>query len=47
MNKTVILENSLIKEKGAKFYPNDIESYIAYIAPFIEKIYAEIGLWKI
>lgn len=43
-NTDAILEYSLIKEKGAKLYPNDIESYIAYKAPFIEKICAEIGL---
>lgn len=39
-----ILEYSLIKEEGAKRYPDDIEGYIAYKAPFIEKIYAEIGI---
>lgn len=39
-----ILEYSLIKEEGAKRYPDDIESYIAYKTPFIEKIYAELGI---
>lgn len=39
-----ILEYSLIKEEGAKRYPDDIEGYIAYKEPFIEKIYAEIGI---
>lgn len=39
-----ILEYSLIKEEGAKRYPDDIEGYIAYKTPFIEKIYAEIGI---
>lgn len=33
---------SEIKKKGALLYPNDIEKYIAYKSPIIEKIYAEI-----
>ena len=37
-------EYSMIKEEGAKKYPNDIEGYIAYKSPFIERIYAEIGI---
>lgn len=37
-------EYSHIKEEGAKLYPYDIEGYIEHKSPFIEKIYAEIGL---
>ena len=35
---------SRIKEEGAALYPYDIEKYIEHKAPFIGKIYAEIGL---
>ena len=35
---------SLIKEEGAKKYPDDIERYIEYKSPFIEGIYSEIGI---
>lgn len=33
-----IIEYSLIKENGAKLFPDDIEGYIAYKSLFIEKI---------
>ena len=33
-------EYSRIKEEGAKLYPYDIDRYIEYKSPFIEKIYA-------
>lgn len=39
-----VREYSRIKEEGAKQYPNDIERYIEHKSPFIEKIYAEIGM---
>lgn len=39
-----VREYSLIKEEGAKLYPNDIERYIEYKTSFIEKVYAEIGI---
>ncbi len=39
-----IREYSRIKEEGAALYPDDIERYIAHKSPFIEKIYAEIGI---
>ena len=39
-----VREYSRIKEEGAKKYPDDIEKYIEYKAPFIEGIYAEIGV---
>ena len=35
---------SKVKEEGAKLYPEDIDSYINYKAPFIEGIYKELGL---
>ena len=39
-----VWEYSRIKEEGAKQYPNDIERYMEDKSPFIEKIYAEIGI---
>ena len=39
-----VREYSHIKEEGAKRYPNDIERYIEHKSPFIEKIYAKIGM---
>ena len=39
-----VREYSLIKEEGAQKYPYDIEGYIEYKSPFIERIYAEIGM---
>lgn len=35
---------SLIKEKAAELYPNDINGYIAYKSPCIEELYKECGL---
>lgn len=39
-----VREYSHIKEEGAKLYPYDIERYIEHKSPFIEKIYAKIGI---
>lgn len=39
-----VREYSRIKEEGAKRYPYDIERYIEHKSPFIEKIYAKIGI---
>ena len=39
-----VREYSRIKEEGAGRYPNDIERYIEYKSPFIEKTYAEMGI---
>ena len=39
-----VREYSRIKEEGAKQYPDDIEGYIEHKSPFIERIYAEIGI---
>lgn len=35
---------SRVKEEGAALYPDDIEQYIGYKSPLIEKIYGEIGI---
>ncbi len=35
---------SRIKEEGARLYPYDREKYTEHKSPFIEKIYAELGL---
>jgi len=37
-------EYSRIKEEGAALFPDDIGKYIEYKAPFIERIYQEIGV---
>ena len=37
-----VKEYGRIKEEGARLYPNDIDSYIEYKAPFIENIYEQI-----
>lgn len=39
-----VKEYSRIKEEGARLFPNDIEKYIEHKAPFIRKIYQEIGV---
>ena len=39
-----VREYSRIKEEGAALFPNDIEKYIEHKAPFIQKIYQEIGV---
>ena len=39
-----VREYSRIKEEGASLYPRDIEKYIEHKAPFIEKVYAELGI---
>lgn len=39
-----VREYSRIKEEGAALFPNDMDKYIEHKSPFIEKIYAEIGL---
>lgn len=37
-------EYSRIKTEGAALYPYDIEKYIEHKAPFIERIYKELGV---
>ncbi|MDD6835357.1 MAG: GrpB family protein [Solobacterium sp.] len=39
-----VQEYSRIKEEGAQLFPDDIDRYIEHKSPFIEKIYAEIGI---
>ena len=39
-----VQEYSRIKEEGAQLFPDDIDRYIEHKYPFIEKIYAEIGI---
>ena len=39
-----VSEYSRIKREAAALYPYDIDSYIAHKSPFIEKVYAELGL---
>ena len=39
-----VREYSRIKEEGAALYPDDIDRYIEHKSPFIEKVYAEIGI---
>ncbi len=39
-----VREYSRIKEEGAALYPLDIGKYIEYKSPFIEKVYAELGI---
>ena len=39
-----VREYSRIKEEGAALYPENIDGYIEYKSPLIEKIYKEIGL---
>ncbi len=43
-NPAAIKAYSEIKEKGASLYPKDIEKYIEYKTPIIEKLYKECGL---
>ena len=38
-----VREYSRVKEEGAKLYPYDIDGYMAYKAPVIEKIYKEFN----
>ncbi|MBR3295222.1 MAG: GrpB family protein [Clostridia bacterium] len=39
-----VKEYSRIKEEGAKLHPYDIDGYIEYKSPFINRIYKELGL---
>ncbi len=43
-NPEAVRRYSLIKEKGAKLYPNDIDKYIEYKTPIIEELYRQCGL---
>ena len=43
-NPEAVRKYSLIKEKAAELYPNDIDGYIEYKSPCIEELYKECGL---
>ncbi len=43
-NAKAVEEYSYIKEEAAKRYPNDIDGYIKFKSPFIEKIYCSLNI---
>ena len=43
-NPEAVIKYSLIKEKAAELFPNDIDGYIEYKSPCIEELYKECGL---
>ena len=43
-NPEAVQKYSLIKEKAAELFPNDIDGYIDYKSPCIEELYKECGL---
>ncbi len=43
-NPEAVRKYSLIKEKAAELFPNDIDGYIGYKSPCIEELYKECGL---
>jgi len=43
-NREAIRKYSLVKEKAAKLFPNDIEKYMEYKSACIEEFYAQCGL---
>ena len=43
-NPEAVRKYSLIKEKAAELFPNDIDRYIEYKSPCIEELYKECGL---
>jgi len=43
-NGEAVKKYSLIKEKAAALFPNDIDGYIKYKSPCIEELYKECGL---
>ena len=43
-NLEAVEKYSLIKEKAAELFPNDIDGYIKYKSPCIEELYKECGL---
>ena len=45
-NPTAAKKYSLIKEKAAELFPNDIDGYIEYKSSCIEELYKECGLNK-
>ena len=43
-NPEAVKKYSLIKEKAAELFPNNIDGYIEYKSPCIEELYKECGL---
>ena len=43
-NTEAVKKYSLVKEKAAKLFPNDIDKYIEYKSPCIEELYTMCGL---
>ena len=43
-NPEMVRKYSLIKEKAAELFPNDINEYIKYKLPIIEELYKQCGL---
>ena len=43
-NPEAVKEYSMVKEKAAALFPDEIEQYIAFKAPCIEELYKECGL---
>lgn len=43
-NPAAVRQYGRIKEEAARLYPHDIEAYAVRKAPFIKKVYAELGL---
>ena len=43
-NPWAVREYSAIKEEAARLFPHDVERYIAYKSPCIEKLYRQCGL---
>ena len=43
-NPKAVQKYSLIKEKAAELFPNDIDGYIEYKSPCIEELYKDCGL---
>ena len=43
-NPEAVRKYSLIKEKAAELFPNDIDGYIEYKSPCIEELYKKCGL---
>ena len=45
-NPEAVAEYSRVKETAAKLYPDDIDKYIEYKAPCIQRMYVQCGLEK-
>ena len=43
-NPEAVKEYSMVKEKAAELFPDEIEQYIAFKAPCIEELYIKCGL---